>query len=202
MAATHRERSGADIKPPLRAPRTTPYRVVQWTTGNIGKSSVQAIAANPNFELVGCYAWSPDKVGRDAGELCGIEPLGVLATSDVDALLALKPDCVVYNPMWINVDELVRILSAGINVVGTASFVTGQNLGDGRDRIAEACRRGSSTMFGSGSSPGFAELLAASLASTPAGRDWSVTGRWSNSPSAGAKARHSSPTGKSTKTAG
>ena len=74
---------------------------------------VQAIAANPTFELVGCYAWSPDKAGRDVGELVGIEPLGVTATNDVDALLALKPDCVVYNPMWNDVDELVRILSAG-----------------------------------------------------------------------------------------
>jgi hypothetical protein len=144
----------------VRVPNTTPYRVVQWTTGNVGKSSVQAIAANPTLELVGCYAWSPDKVGRDVGELCGIEPLGVIATNDVDALLALKPDCVVYNPMWKDVDELVRILSAGVNVVATASFITGQNLGPGRDRIVEACQRGGSTMFGSGSSPGFAELLA------------------------------------------
>ena len=136
------------------------YRVVQWTTGNIGKSSVQSIANNPGLELVGCYAYSPDKVGRDAGELCGIAPLGVVATDDVDALLALKPDCVVYQPMWINVDELVRILSAGVNVVTTASFITGHNLGDGRDRILEACEKGGSTIFGSGISPGFAELLA------------------------------------------
>ncbi len=62
-----------------------PYRVVQWTTGNVGKSSVQAIVANPTLELVGCYAWSPEKVGRDVGELCGIAPLGVTATNDVDA---------------------------------------------------------------------------------------------------------------------
>ncbi len=136
------------------------YRVVQWTTGNVGKSSLQSIADNPALELVGCYAWSPEKAGRDAGELVGIAPLGVTATNDVDALLALKPDCVVYNPMWINVDELVRILSAGVNVVTTASFITGENLGDGRDRIAEACHKGGSTMFGSGVSPGFAELLA------------------------------------------
>ncbi|SOJ57867.1 2,4-diaminopentanoate dehydrogenase [Mycobacterium simulans] len=136
------------------------YRVVQWTTGNVGKSSVQAIAANPALELVGCYAWSPEKAGRDAGELCGIEPLGVAATNDAHALLALKPDCVVYNPMWIDVDELVRILSAGVNVVTTAAFITGHNLGDGRDRILEACRKGGSTIFGSGVSPGFAELLA------------------------------------------
>ena len=141
-------------------PNTTPYRVVQWTTGNVGKSSVEAIAKNPNYELVGCYAWSKDKAGSDVGELVGIEPLGVKATNDVDELLALKPDCVVYNPMWIDVDELVRILSAGVNVVTSASFITGHNLGDGRDRIEEACRQGGATMFGSGVSPGFAELLA------------------------------------------
>lgn len=78
----------------------------------------------------------------------------------MDQLLALKPDCVVYNPMWIDVDELVRILSAGVNVVTTASFITGHNLGEGRDRLLEAAELGGSTIFGSGVSPGFAELLA------------------------------------------
>jgi 2,4-diaminopentanoate dehydrogenase len=53
---------------------TTPYRVVQWTTGNVGKSSVQAVATHPAVELVGCYAWSDDKAGRDVGELAGIDP--------------------------------------------------------------------------------------------------------------------------------
>jgi 4-hydroxy-tetrahydrodipicolinate reductase len=62
--------------------------------------------------------------------------------------------------MWIDVDELVRILEAGVNVVTSASFITGHNLGEGRDRIEEACQRGGATMFGSGVSPGFAELLA------------------------------------------
>src|ERR1700722_19315570 len=117
-----------------KVPNTKPHRVVQWTTGNVGKSSVRALATNPNYEIVGCYAWSQDKVGRDIGELCGIEPLGVTATNDIDALFALKPDCVVYNPMWIDVDELVRILSAGVNVVSTAAFITGQSQGPGRDR--------------------------------------------------------------------
>ncbi|EUA78561.1 dihydrodipicolinate reductase, family protein [Mycobacterium xenopi 4042] len=151
------------------------YRIVQWTTGNVGKSSVQALAANPAFDLVGCYAYSPDKVGRDVGELCGIDPLGVAATNDVDALLALKPDCVVYNPMWIDVDELVRILSAGVNVVATASFITGHNLGVGRDRIAEACRKGGSTIFGSGVSPDSPNCW-------PSCRPWCATG-WTRSPS-------------------
>ena len=60
-------------------------RVVQWTTGNVGKRSVRAVVSNPALDLVGCYAWSPDKVGRDVGELAGIEPIGVAATDDIDA---------------------------------------------------------------------------------------------------------------------
>jgi len=135
-------------------------RVVQWTTGNVGKRSVRAVVAHPELELVGCYAWSPDKVGRDVGELCGIDPVGITATDDVDALLALEPDCVVYNPMWPDVDELVRILEAGVNVVSTAAFITGDQLGTERDRLVKACEQGRSSMFGSGVNPGFAELLA------------------------------------------
>jgi hypothetical protein len=135
-------------------------RVVQWTTGNVGKRSVRAVVAHPDLELVGCYAWSGDKVGRDAGELSGIGPVGVTATNDVDALLALRPDCVVYNPMWQDVDELVRILAAGVNVVSTAAFINGRGLGDERQRIVDACARGGASMFGTGISPGFVELIA------------------------------------------
>jgi len=139
-------------------------RIVQWTTGNVGRQSVIAIARNPGLELVGCYAWSPDKVGRDVGELCGLDSLGVTATDDVDALLALRPDCVVYNPMWQSIDELVRILEAGVNVVTTAAFINGRRLGPDRERLVEACARGDSSLFGTGISPGWAELLSIVLA--------------------------------------
>jgi hypothetical protein len=135
-------------------------RVVQWTTGNVGRRSVLAICSNPEFELVGCYAWSRDKAGRDVGELCGLdEPLGVLATNDAGALLALRPDCVVYNPKWPDVDELTAILEAGINVVTTAGFITGDAFGADRGRILDACDRGHSSIFGSGMNPGLANLL-------------------------------------------
>ena len=135
------------------------YRVVQWTTGNVGMRSVRAVVTNPELELVGCYAWAADKVGLDVGELCGIEPLGITATNDVAALLALQPDCVVYNPKWPDIDELVRILEAGVNVVATAGFITGHALGEGRAKIEAACVRGASSIFGSGMNPGFANLL-------------------------------------------
>jgi hypothetical protein len=132
---------------------------VQWTTGNVGRRSVAAILGNPELELVGCYAWSPDKVGRDVGDLCGTKATGVTATDDVAALLALAPDCVVYNPKWPDIDALVRILEAGVNVVTTAAFITGDSLRDGRRRLLDACERGQSSIFGSGMNPGLANLL-------------------------------------------
>src|SRR5262249_22356234 len=134
-------------------------RIVQWTTGNVGRQSVTAIVNNPGLELVGCYAWSPDKVGRDVGELCGLHPLGVTATGDVDALLALPHDCVVYAPSRPPIHELVRLLAAGVNVVSTAAFINGRRLGADRQRLVEACRRGGASLFGTGISPGLVELL-------------------------------------------
>lgn len=136
------------------------YRVVQWTTGNVGTKSVHAIVENSMLELVGCFAWSPDKVGRDVGDLCGIGALGVAATDDADALLALRPDCVVYNPMFADIGELERILRSGSNVVTTSEFITGAGLGEGRDRLIAACGHGDTTLFGSGINPGFIQLFA------------------------------------------
>ncbi len=72
-----------------------PLRVIQWTTGNIGRRSLHAIIGRPDMELVGVYAHGPDKAGVDAAELAGWpEPTGVRATNDIDALLALRTGCV------------------------------------------------------------------------------------------------------------
>jgi hypothetical protein len=76
---------------PVSMALTERYRVVEWTTGNIGTKSVAPNRRELAVELVGCYAWSADKVGCGVGELCGIQPLGVLATDDIDALIALRP---------------------------------------------------------------------------------------------------------------
>jgi hypothetical protein len=140
-------------------------RVVQWTTGNVGRQSVEAVLKRPDLELVGCYAWSEAKSGKDVGELCGLPPIGLTATNDVEALLAAKPDCVIYNPMWFNVDEMVRILESGANIVATAAFINGRSYpDDGRQRILDACAKGGSSIFGSGVSPGYIELVAVALA--------------------------------------
>lgn len=135
-------------------------RVVQWTTGNVGRRAVRAVVDHPEMQLVGCYAWSPDKKGTDVGELVGIPPIGVATTNDIEALIALQPDCVVYTPKWPDIDELVRILEAGINVVATAGIIVGPCFGEkAHQRLKDACERGGSSIFGSGMNPGILNLL-------------------------------------------
>jgi hypothetical protein len=136
------------------------YRIVQWTTGNVGRRSVRAIVTHPDLEIVGCFAYGDDKIGQDVGVLAGIDPIGVLATDDIDALIKLAPDCVNYNPLWPDVDVMCRLLESGIHLATTAAFITGHGLGaDNRKRIEAACQKGSSAIFGSGMNPGFANLL-------------------------------------------
>lgn len=144
---------------------STPLRVIQWTTGNIGRRSLYAILERPDMELVGVYAHSAEKVGVDAAELAGWpRPTGVAATNDIAELVALRPDACCYNPLWPNIDELVTLLSAGINVCASAAWITGgkQSPAD-LDRIGEACRAGGSTMFGSGAHPGMTNLIGMAL---------------------------------------
>jgi hypothetical protein len=139
-------------------------RIVQWTTGNVGKRAVRGVLQHPELELVGCYAWSEDKAGRDVAELCGLDaPTGVIATNDVDALFALEPDAVIYTPQWYSVDDIVRILEAGINVISTAAFINGRAYAE-RERIVAACEKGGVSIFGSGISPGFIDLFAITAA--------------------------------------
>lgn len=138
-----------------------PLRVIQWTTGNIGSRSAHAILSRPDLELVGVYAHGSEKVGKDAAELCGWpEPTGVLATDDVEALLALEPDACCYNPLWPDVDELVRLLENGVNVCTSAAWITGgKQTPEDRARIEKACAQGRSTIFGSGAHPGMTNLV-------------------------------------------
>jgi 2,4-diaminopentanoate dehydrogenase len=77
-----------------------PIRVLQWTTGNVARQSIAAVVERPDLELVGVYAHSKQKAGRDVGELAGLgRTLGILATDDIEALIALAPDCVLYTPL-------------------------------------------------------------------------------------------------------
>lgn len=136
-------------------------RVVQWTTGKTGRAAVQGMIGHPVIELVGCYAYSSDKVGRDVGELCDVDPIGVVATDDVEALLALEPDCVVYTAYRPNFDHLERILESGANVVTTMYMLAGEGYGEEPTRrVRDAALRGSASLYSSGIYPGHSPMVA------------------------------------------
>ena len=127
------------------------HRVIQWGTGNVGFHSLRHIIRHPALELVGVHAHSPAKVGKDAARLCGLsENTGIVATNDVDALLALNADAVVYTvkgetrPNEV-IPELERILASGANVASTAMiFLIYPQFADPalRDPLEKACRQG------------------------------------------------------------
>jgi hypothetical protein len=140
-------------------------RVVQWTTGIVGASALRAILDDDRLELVGVFAHGAEKVGQDAGTLAGRPPTGVRATDDVDTLIGLKPDCVVYMPHWPEIDILERILRGGINVVTTARLISGEHYPeDSGDRLHAAAVEGGVTLVGTGMNPMYVPTLA--LAST------------------------------------
>ncbi len=94
------------------------YRVIQWATGGVGRAAIQGVIAHPELELVGCWVHSADKAGRDAGELAGEDPIGVAATTDVEALLAIDADCVMYSPLLPD-DAVVAALDGNVTLHGS-----------------------------------------------------------------------------------
>jgi hypothetical protein len=152
-------------------------RVALIGTGNCGSLALRQLVNDARFDLTGVWVSSEAKVGKDAGELAGLDTsTGVAATNDLDAVLAAKPDCVVYCAMGDTrlaeaMTDIRRILALGINVVGSAPGVLQypwQVVPDKYiDRVEEAARVGDSTIFITGVDPGFAtDLLPFALAGT------------------------------------
>ena len=149
-------------------------RIIQWGTGSVGKHALRAVIDRPDFELAGVRVYNPDKVGKDAGELIGRDPIGVLATDDVEAILALDADCVCYTALGSTLDssegpldDICMLLAAGKNVVSSAVefhayFRSGLEMkgagANAYERLSDACEEGKTSFFHVGINPGFAEV--------------------------------------------
>lgn len=139
-------------------------RVIQWATGTVGRESVAAIHRHQDLTLVGAFVYAEDKNGQDVGEIAGIGPIGVTATTDREAILALDADCVVYmaqgemDPAGA-ITDICTILRSGKNVVSTAltALIYPKSAGD--DVVAQledACTAGGVSFHGTGIEPGWA----------------------------------------------
>jgi hypothetical protein len=130
-----------------------PYRVIQWATGNVGRVAVQGILSHPELELVGAWVHGAEKAERDVGEICGLEPIGVRATASADEIIAMPADCVLYSPLLPQLDEVVRLLASGKNVVTPVGWFYPWNT-FGVAELEAACRTGDVTLHGTGIHPG------------------------------------------------
>ncbi len=140
-------------------------KVVAWSTGNVGKHVLAGIDARPDLDLVGLWVSNPDKVGKDAGRLAGLDrDFGVLATNDVAEIIALKPDCVLHSAMaddrlFEAMADLERLLRAGINVVSSGPVFLQYPSGVAVDMakgVQEAAAEGGVSLYVNGIDPGFA----------------------------------------------
>jgi len=139
-------------------------RVIQWTTGKVGKHALRAILDDPRLELAGCYAWSDAKKGTDAGALCGRPDTGIAATNDIDALIALGADTVLYTAFEADLDHAVRLLESGLDVISTNLFLNvGGIRGAVKERLEAACAKGSSSLYITGINPGWINSVIASM---------------------------------------
>jgi hypothetical protein len=141
------------------------HRVVVWATGGIGCIAIRTITNRTDLDLVGVWVHSEEKIGKDAGELANGDPIGLAATNDADALIDLKPDCVVYAASGPERDALaipdyIKLLEAGINVVTTSTTRLvnphAYEPAEWRDQLAAAAQQGQVSLYASGIEPGFA----------------------------------------------
>lgn len=137
----------------------TALRVVQWATGNIGSRSLRHVIEHPGMELAGVYVTAAGgKAGQDAAGLCGLSARsGITATSDIDEIVALRPDCVLYMPAACDLDEVCRLLESGANIVTTRGEFhhPGSMPAGDAERVEAACAAGGTSIHSTGSSPGF-----------------------------------------------
>ena len=136
------------------------YKVIQWSTGGVGAEALKGILMHPQLELVGVKAFSSDKHGQDAGDLCGAEPTGVLATTSFEEILAAEADCVSYMPNLASLEEVCQILRSGKNVACSPFLFYAKNLPEvERKELEDACEVGNSSVYGTGIHPGFAGMV-------------------------------------------
>ncbi len=141
------------------------YKVFQWASGTVGRHAAFQVHRRPDLELVGMHAVSADKIGRDAGELLGLPPLGIPATGTIEAILDSPADVVIHAPLASlvygeheqqDVDDICRLLSGGKDVITVVGYLYPKAHGLALvARLADACAAGGSTFHSTGLNPGW-----------------------------------------------
>lgn len=138
-----------------------PFKVIVWGPGGVGRACLKVLYGRPEFDIVGVLAHSPSKAGIDVGEFLGREPIGVPISVDREAIFAMDADVVLYTgapPIdHAAMDEdMIQLLESGKSVINaTAYFYPHHHGADYAARLEAACRKGGSSLHGTGEQPGF-----------------------------------------------
>ena len=152
----------------MNAPANQPIRVYQVATGNVGTEMIKRLQSHRDLKLVGLHCYTAEKIGKDAGEIAGIGPIGVKATGTIEEIIAAKPDVLTFHGVFPDEELYVKVLEAGINIVTTADWITGWHRdknhphASGRkttEILQEACEKGGVSFYGTGMNPGLNQIL-------------------------------------------
>ena len=137
-------------------------RAVQYGCGPIGCSVAALASRRAGIELIGAVDIDPEKVGKDLGQVAGLEQdLGVPITDDFVALAAgQKPDVAFHttsSSFEMVFDQLVAIAEAGVNVVSTCEELSfpWRRAPELAAQLDEVARKHDVTILGTGINPGF-----------------------------------------------
>jgi 4-hydroxy-tetrahydrodipicolinate reductase len=141
--------------------KKNPYRVIVWAPSGVGRACLRVLLDRDDCEIVGVLAYSPEKNGKDVGELIDHPPIGVKVTTDKEAIFALEADAVLYAAMLpfdaaAMESDVIRLLESGKNVISAVAFHYAHNHGPAYvEKFEAACRKGKSCLHGTGENPGF-----------------------------------------------
>lgn len=139
-----------------------PYRVAVWGPGVLGTALLREVVAKPELELVGVLCYSDRRKGLDVGAYLGGDPIGVAMTTDKNAVVALRPDVVLFCPQATAgaalgseaTQDVLRLLRNGTNVIAANGYHHPAFDPELEAALVAACEEGGSTIHGTGVNPG------------------------------------------------
>ena len=163
-----------------------PHKVILCSLGTIGSLSLPLLLDRSEFELVGLWCHGAEKQGVDAGSLIGRDPVGITATGDFEAIVAMEADCVLYHSAYIGrsreaIKDMARLLRSGKNVITPwPSMLMWPAYGrtimpDEIALLEDAGREGEASLFATGTDPGIASDALPALLSGASGSVERVT---------------------------
>jgi hypothetical protein len=138
-------------------------RVLHFGVGPIGAAVIKQIAGRPGFKIVGAIDVDPAKVGRDIGDVAGLNRrLGLKVQDDAGKTLkAAKPDVVIHctgSSIKGVMPQLEAILTSKSPVISTTEELAYPGYTHVRQarRLHALAKKSKVAMLGTGVNPGFA----------------------------------------------